>query len=179
MSVKGIAIMKEVYVRDLIGEGLEENFLDFNLTEVQDVLSKLQYTEAIDLPHAEMLQQLALRGADILSEYLSKMVKTLSYLEGKVNAVKNKAALNYTSPDGSRVTMEMRKFYSEAAPEVELFQESLAKAKGSKVLLEKKYDLLMKSHYYYKEIANGYKKTILGFNPPAAIEKQSVPEGWE
>jgi len=171
--------MKNVYVKDLLGNEMEEDFLQFDLTEVQDVLSKLQYTEAIDLPHAEMLQQLALRGADILSEHLSKMVKTLSYLESKVNSVKNKAALNYTSPDGSRVTMEMRKFYAEAAPEVELFHESLAKAKGSKVLLEKKYDLLMKSHYYYKEIANGFKKTIVGFTAPTVIEKHPVPEGWE
>ena len=135
--------MSNVYLRDLVGENLEEQFLNFDLTEIQQVLGKLQYVDAVDLPHAEMLQQQALRGADILCEHLSKIVKTVSYLEGKLNSVKNKAALNYTSPDGGRVTMEMRKFYGESAPDVEELQEKLAKAKGSKLLLEKKYETKM------------------------------------
>jgi hypothetical protein len=170
--------MEKVYVKDLVGEELEEEFLHFDLTEIQQVLAKLQYTEAIDLPHAEVLQQQSLRGADILCEHLSKLVKTVSYLEGKLNSVKNKAALNYTSPDGSRVTMEMRKFYAESAPDVEELQEKLAKAKASKTLLEKKFDIIMKSHYYYRDVAAGLRKTILGYSLPA-VTAEPVPEGWE
>jgi len=166
-----------VYVKDLVGVDMEEEFLDFNLTEIQQVLSNLQYTEAIDLPHAEMLQQQALRGADIITEYLSKLVKTVSYLEAKINSAKNKASLEYQSPDGSKVTLEMRKWAGEISSEVEQLQVKMAKAKGAKVLLEKKHDLLIKSYYYYKEIAAGLRKTILGYSTPSS--EHPVPEGWE
>jgi hypothetical protein len=170
--------MKNIYVKDLIGENMEEEFLEFNLTEVQKVLLKLQYTDAVDLPHAEVLQQQALRGADVLSEHLSKLVKTVSYLESKVNSARNKASLEYKSPDGSKITLEMRKWAGDISPEVEEIQIKLAKAKGSKVLLEKKHDLLIKSYYYYKEIAGGLRKTILGYVPTSSQESP-VPEGWE
>lgn len=170
--------MSNIYVKNLIGENMEEEFMDFDLTEIQQVLSKLQHTDAIDLPHAEMLQQQSLRGADILSEYLSKIVKTVSYLEGKINTAKNKASLNYQSPDGSKITLDMRKWAGEVAPEVEALQESMSKAKGTKVLLEKKYDILIKSHHHYKDIATGLRKTILGYTAPV-MPKEDVPEGWE
>ena len=49
-------------------------------------------------------------------------------LAAVASGAKNKAALNYKSPDGSKVTMEMRKFFCECAPEVEELQEKLAKA---------------------------------------------------
>ncbi len=166
-----------VYVRDLVGSDMEEEFLDFNITEIQQVLSKLQYTEAIDLPHAEMLQQQALRGADIITEYLSRLVKTASYLEAKINSAKNKASLEYKSPDGSKVTLEMRKWVGEVSPEVNDLQIKMAKAKGSRILLEKKHDLLIKSYYYYKEIAAGLRRTILGYSAPSS--EQTAPEGWE
>lgn len=171
--------MKSTYLKDLIGEDFEDKFLDFDLTEIQQVLIKLQIADAIDLPHAEMLQQQSLRGADILCEYLSKLVKVVSYLESKINTAKNKAALDYKSPDGSKVTLDMRKWASEIAPEVVELQSLMARAKGSKVLLEKKFDIIMKSHYYYRDIAAGLRKTILGYAPPMQQSTDPVPEGWE
>jgi len=171
--------MSKVYLKDLVGENFEDDFLNFDLTEIQQVLIKLQYTEAIDLPHAEMLQQQSLRGADILCEYLSKLVKVVSYLENKINSAKNKASLEYKSPDGSKVTADMRRWYGEVAPEVEQLQNFLARAKGSKSLLEKKFDIIMKSHYYYRDIAAGLRKTVLGYTPAATTSVDPVPEGWE
>jgi hypothetical protein len=165
-----------VVLSDFLGDNLEENFLDFDLTEIQDVLDVLAENTAHDLAHAEMLQQKALRGADILSEYLCKIVKTVSYLEAKINSAKNRAALNYTAPDGSRTTSDMKKWYSESAPEVEELQIRLAKAKASKVVLEKKYDVLIKSHHHYKDIASGIRKTILGITPQSC---EKIPEGYQ
>lgn len=170
--------MPNVYVKDLVGENMEEDFMDFDLTEIQKVLSNLQHTDAIDLPHAEVLQQQALRGADILSEYLSKLVKTVSYLESKINSAKNKASLEYKAPDGSKTTTDMKIWASFCAPEVEQLQANLSKAKGTKTLLEKKYDILIKSHHHYKDIATGLRKTILGYSAPA-MPKEDIPEGWE
>src|SRR6266700_612658 len=123
---------QQIKLGDFIGSSLEENFIEFDLTEIQMVLMKLQNTEAIDLAHAELLQQQALRGADIITGYLCKIVKTVGYLETKVNSTKNRVALEYKAPDGARTTVEMRKFASEASPEVEDVQIKLAKAKGSK-----------------------------------------------
>jgi oligoribonuclease NrnB/cAMP/cGMP phosphodiesterase (DHH superfamily) len=166
--------MTKVVLNDFLGSNLEENFVDFDLTEIQEVLQSLQSDSAHDLVHAEMLQQKALRGADILSDYLCKIVKTVSYLETKINSTKNRAALNYQEPNGNRTTSDMKKWYSESAPEVEELQIKLAKAKASKVVLEKKYDILIKSHHHFKDIAAGLRKTILGYSV-----SEKIPDGYE
>ena len=67
---------QQVKLSYFLGTELEEDFSNFDLTEIQKVLSKLQDIDAIDLAHAELLQQQALRGADIITEYLGKIVKT-------------------------------------------------------------------------------------------------------
>ena len=169
--------MSSVTLGSLIGFDLEEQFQNFDLTEVQQVLVELQSTEVIDLAHAENLQRLSLRGADILSEYIGRMIKTVSYLESQLNKIKNKAALDYKTPDG-KTTMDLRKFAAEASPEVEEINIKLAKAKAGKAVLEKKFDILIKSHHYYKDMALGYKKTIVGhgnINP----SREKIAEGWE
>ena len=162
-------------LKDIVGEDLEENFLEFDLTEIQAVLSRLQETDAIDLAHAEMLQQQSLRGADILSEYLSRLIKTVGYLEAKLNSTKNNSALTYQEPNGGKVTADMRKYFSECAPEVEEVQIRLAKAKASKIAIEKKYDILIRSHHHYKDLAAGLRRTILGYSLPSS----KIPEGYE
>ena len=101
------------------------------------------------------------------------MVKTVGYLESKVNSVKNKAALNYQDPNGNKTTSDMKKWFSESSPEVEEVQIKLAKAKASKSVLDKKYDILIRSHHHYKDIAAGLRKTILGYS----VSK--IPEGYE
>lgn len=164
-----------VRLGDLLGTQLEEEFSEFDLTEIQQVLSKLQYDDAIDLAHAEVLQQQSLRGADILTEYLGKIVKTVGYLETKVNSTKNKVSLEYKAPDGSKTTADMKKWAGESSPEVEAVQIKLAKAKGSKVVLEKKYDILIRAHHHYKDIAAGLRKTILGYG----LKPEKTAEGWD
>jgi hypothetical protein len=164
---------KQVRLSDLLGSELEEKFEYFDLTEIQDLLSQLQLTDVIDLAHAEFLQQKALRGADILTEYLGKIVKTVGYLESKLNRVRNAVSLEYKAPDGSRTTTDMKIWAGAASPEVEQISILLSKAKASKIVLEKKYELLIRSHHHYKDIASGLRKSIL----PNYIGK--VPEGYE
>ena len=166
---------EQVRLGDLLGNQLEEDFISFDFTEIQQVLSKLQIEDAIDLAHAEMLQQQSLRGADILTEYLGKIVKTVVYLETKVNSTKNKVSLEYMAPDGSKTTADMKKWAGESSPEVEAVQIKLAKAKGSKVVLEKKYDILIRAHHHYKDIAAGLRRTILGYG----TKPEKTAEGWE
>ena len=166
---------EQVRLGDLLGNQLEEDFISFDFTEIQQVLSKLQIEDAIDLAHAEMLQQQSLRGADILTEYLGKIVKTVGYLETKVNSTKNKVSLEYMAPDGSKTTADMKKWAGESSPEVEAVQIKLAKAKGSKVVLEKKYDILIRAHHHYKDIAAGLRRTILGYG----TKPEKTAEGWE
>jgi hypothetical protein len=166
---------QQVSLGDFLGKELEEEFMTFDLTEIQEVLSKLSIEDPIDLAHAELLQQQALRGADILTEYLGKIVKTVGYLETKVNSVRNKASLDYKAPDGSRTTTDMKIWFGASCPDVEDIQIKLAKAKASKIVLEKKYDLLIRSHHHYKDIAQGLRRTILGYSP----SPPKVQEGWE
>ena len=167
---------EKVTLGQLLGEELEENFVKFDLTEIQEVLSRLKETDAIDLAHAELLQQQALRGADILSEYLGKIIKTVSYLETRINSTKNKVALEYQAPEGARTTADMKKWAGESSDAVEELGIKLAKAKGSKSVLEKKYDILIKSHHHFKDIASGYKRTIAGYNQGTG---KQVAAGWE
>lgn len=167
---------QQVRLGDFLGTELEEEFVNFDLTEIQQVLEQLQNDNAIDLAHAELLQQQALRGADILTEYLGKIIKTVGYLEAKVNRTKNNVSLEYKAPDGSRTTAEMKKWAGESSPEVEQVQIKLAKAKGSKVVLERKYEILIKAHHHFKDIAAGMRKTILGYSPVAS---EKIPEGYE
>lgn len=168
--------MSKIRLESLIGSENEEDFSNFDLTEIQEILSNLRDIDAIDLSHAELLQQQALRGADILSEFLGRMIKTTSYLESKVSALKNRASLDYVSPNG-KTTAEMKKWGGEADPLVEEMQVKLAKAKGSKVLLEKKYDILIRLHHHYKDIAVGLRKTILGYS--VSKENNKSADGWE
>lgn len=146
----------------LIGTDLIEDFNNWDFSEVEKVLQQLAMAEVPDLSHAELLQQQALRGADIISEYLSKMVKTVSYLESKLNSVKNRAALDFKPEEGQKATADMRKQFGESAPEVDQLSAQLARSKGAKVLLEKKFDLIIRAHYQYKEVAAGLRRTILG-----------------
>ena len=166
-----------VRLGDVLGSEIEADFNNFDLSEIHDVLDSLQQTDAIDLAHAEILQQQALRGADVLIEYLAKMVKTVGYLEAKVSSTKNKVSLEYTAPDGARTTLDMKKWAAEVSPEVEQVQIRLASARGSKLYLERKYEILIKSHHHYKDIASGMRRTILGYSSGASPEK--TPEGWE
>ncbi len=169
--------MTTVRVSDLLGPASEDEFSDFDLTEIQIVLSNLQSIDAIDLSHAELLSQQSLRCADILSEYLGKMVKTVSYLESKINSTKNKISLEYSDPTAPRTTIEMKKWAGESSPKVDSLQEKLAGAKGTKSLLEKKYDIVIKAHHHYKDIAAGLRRTILGYKPGAT--EATSPEGYE
>lgn len=150
-----------ITIRDMVGDSLEDDFLSFDMSEIQSVLSVLQSTEAIDLAHTELLQQQSLRGADLLADYLCRIVKTVSHLESQLSSTKNSAALNYISPEGVKPTADMRKWYSESCEEIQPIQEKLARAKASKLLLEKKYDIMIKSHHHYKDIASGLRRSIL------------------
>jgi len=153
--------MKEkITLGQVIGESFDDNFSDFDLTEIQHVLSVLASENAIDIAHAEMLQQKTLYAADILIAYIAKLVKTVSFLETKVNSIKNKVALEYKAADG-KTTADMKKQAGESSVDVEKINVLLAKAKGSKTFLERKYEILIKSHHYYKDIGIGMRKGIV------------------
>jgi hypothetical protein len=166
---------QQVRLGDVLGSNHEEDFKNFDLTEIQEVLEQLRDIDAIDLAHAEMLQQQSLRGADILIGYLSQMVKTVGYLESKVNSTKNKVSLEYVAPDGARTTVDMKKWAGESSPEVEAVQIKLAEAKAGKIVLERKYEILIKSHHHFKDIAAGLRKTILGYSSGTS----NAGEGYE
>jgi len=170
---------KTVSLGDLIGENMEEEFMSFNLTEIQSILDELQKGEPVDLAHGEMLQQQALRGADILIGYLGKIVKTTGYLETQANKARNKAALEFKNPDGSKTTADMRKYAAESSPEVEKAEIKLARSKASKMVLEKKFDVIIKMHHHLKDITTGLRKTILGYGQGGNSGHENAPgNGW-
>lgn len=161
-------------IRDLIGADTEDKYLDFDLSEVQQVLATLQIETAVDLPQAENMQRMALRAADVLSEYSGKLTKMIGVIESKLNRKHNEIQLNYEAPTAKgKTTADMRKSAAEADPEVEKLSIELAKVKGAMSAVNKKYDLVIKTHHYYKDIALGFKRTLMN-NPPLS----SSSEGW-
>ena len=154
--------VSRITVKDVIGIKDEEDFLNFDLTAIQKILANLNRDVPIDIAHAEKFCQESLRCADILSEYLAKINKTSAYLENRLTIVKNRALVEYTSD--VKVTADIRKAASESNKDVEEISNKLSSVKGAKMALEKKYDILIKSHHHWKDIAAGLRKTILGYS---------------
>jgi hypothetical protein len=69
----------------------------------------------------------------------------------------------------------MKKWAGESSPEVEAVQIKLAEAKAGKIVLERKYEILIKSHHHFKDIAAGLRKTILGYSSGTS----NAGEGYE
>jgi hypothetical protein len=150
--------METTTINDIIGTcSLEEEFLHFDVSDVQFILDELNQTNIIDVAHAQYLQQKSLFAANRLCEHLSRLVKITTYLESNISKIRNKAALDYRPDNNAKVTSDLRVYASKSCSEADALESLLAKAKGAKVLLEKKYDLLLKSHYYFKEISSAFK----------------------
>ena len=144
-------------VRDIVGDcDLEEEFDTISLDEVNVVLDELNSCSIHDVAHAEYLQQKALACANYLANHLSRIVKIASFLESQISTQRNKTAAYYTRDD-VKVTNDLRIFAAKACPEAAMLENKLSRVKGIKLLLEKKYDLLLKCHYYFKEIASSFK----------------------
>jgi len=145
-------------LKDYLGNDDFSSFESFDLTKIKEILNYLSVEDPIDIAHAEKLQQKALWGANLITDYLTQVVKVSNVLESKISALKNKAALEYKNTDDKKVTADLRKYAAESDPKVEEYNDLLAKAKAARVFLEKKYDLLIKTHYFFKEVCIGYKR---------------------
>lgn len=160
-------------IREMLGDDSDaESILSFDLAPIQDALVDLSDTQATDIAHAEFLQKRCLFAADSLCEYIGRLVKLISYLDNKINSTRNRSALNYKTPDGTKVTADMRLFASKSA-DVDDLENILSKAKGAKVLLDRKYEILIKAHHFYKEVASGYKGVMKSTNATSYIESNS------
>lgn len=161
---------EKITLGKIIGEDFSDDFEKFDLTIIQEVLTSLSNENPIDLAHSEMLQQKALYAAELMVEYIAKLVKMVNFYESRINTVKNKTALNYKVEDG-RTTADMKKQAGEASPEVEALGLQLSKAKGAKVLLERKYEILIKLHHHFKDISNAQKKGIVSNSSAVGWDK--------
>jgi hypothetical protein len=151
-------------IRDVIGESVDEAFLDYDYTRIQETLNEISNNDTPDIAHAQYLQHKCLVAADILAEYSGKIIKHLSYLENKLTSIRNKYALEYRDPITNKATGEMRAFAVKSCPDADEYEENLARAKGVKALLDKKFDILIKAHHLYKDVANQLIRTIPGEN---------------
>ena len=116
------------------------------------------------------------RKSNVLSIFFTagfpKLNDTISILEAKVTAAKNKASLEYKALEG-KTTADMKKYAGESDPEVERLQIRLGRAKGAKQAISSKYEILLKAHHHFKDLALGYRQG----NKMVAPNKPSP--GWE
>lgn len=160
-NVIPVEAKKRYRVKDFFNDNDPETiFLEFDLTDIQDIVKELQNETVADLAAADNLQRRALVGADICSEHIAKLVKIITYLDVKESKIRNKTALEFKTDDGKSASVQLRKFAADASEEAEQVAYVIAKAKGTKTLLEKKYEVLIKAHHFYKEQAQTLRKTI-------------------
>jgi hypothetical protein len=139
----------------------DEIFLDFDLTEIQELVKQLQNETVHDVAAADNLQRQALVCADLLAEYIAKLIKIISHLDVKESRIRNKVSLEFNKgEDGKAASMALRKLAGDASEEAEEVGYIIAKAKGTKALLEKKYDVIIKAHHFYKEISQSFRKNM-------------------
>ena len=153
---------KQVTIGNIIGGSFDDEVDNFDMTEVQELVAELQNTEVPDLTHAEYLQQRALRAADILTEYLGKIVKVLAYYEALGNRTKNLVALKYENPSG-KTTQEDKKRAGESSEELMEIETKVARIKGAKAVIEKKFEIVIRMYHGNKDVALGLRKS-LSFN---------------
>ena len=155
-----------VNAKDLLNT--EIDLENFDLTEVQEIISEMREMEVIDLAHADLKQQMCLFLADKLNDHCAVLTKQISKLESNLSVEKNKASLDYKAEEG-KTTTDMKVWAGNCAPKVIEIQNSLASLKGVLFLLSKKSDLVLKSFYYFKALSDSYRRTTaLGFNPVIA-----------
>jgi hypothetical protein len=141
-------------LKDMVNSSTDEQFLNFSLDDIQAILTSLQNTEVPDLAHAELMQQRALIGANMVCDFLAKVVKIVSSLDNKINSMRSTYAINYRI-DGKVPAADVRTLALKSCPDVSDLEELLSNAKASKSFLERKYDILIKTHHHYKDIAAG------------------------
>jgi len=150
---------KVVTVKDLIGDKFDDEFETWDMSEIQQLVSELQNLDIFDIAHSEKMQLRALRCADLITGYLGKIVKLSSYYEAKANKVKYSVALDYKSTEG-KTTQESRKWAGEASDELMEVEIKLAKIKGTKALLEKKFEIIIRMFHSIKDVASGLRKSL-------------------
>jgi len=148
----------QITLKQVLGDKDYEDFDEFDITEAQQVLRKLSIDRPMDLGDYEKLQQQSLYAADLLIGFIAKLNKTVYLLETKINSRKNAISLNYKASDG-KTTAEMRKSAGECDEETGKLNEQIGKAKGAKLYLDKKYELLIKSHHHFKDLASSIRNT--------------------
>lgn len=149
-----------VTVKDIIGNGFDDEFEDFDMTEIQELVSELQSNQLPDLASSEYMMQRSLRCADLIGEYLCKLVKLVSYYEALANKTKYAVALAYEDPKGGKTTQEAKKWAGESSVELLEIEIKIAKIKGAKAVLEKKFEIVIRMFHSIKDMASGMRKSL-------------------
>jgi hypothetical protein len=147
-------------IRDIIGDNVEEDFLNFDVSFIQETLNEVSNSATPDLAHAEYLCHKCIVAANQLAEYLGRLVKYSSFLENKISSIRNKYALDYKPVDGGKTTADMRNLALKSCADADIYEETLAKLKGTRTSMEKKFDILIKDHHLYKDIASRLNRII-------------------
>jgi len=138
-------------IKDLIGH--DDEFGEFEMSEVMSILRAAENVQASDVAHAEKLQHRCIVGTRILLEYESKIIQTVSKLSAKIPAVRAKYALSYKGEEGEKRPTDKTKDYAyKQCPEALELEEKLGLAMAAKNSLQKYQEVLNKFHYYYRDI---------------------------
>jgi hypothetical protein len=168
----------KITLGQILGSSFNERFMDFDMGPTQRVLGQLEQEAVHDLAHAELQQQRALRCSNNIGEFLGIIVKNIAYLESKIQSTRNKFALTHIPKDEDgkpmKVTVDVRNMLLKSCPEADPLEETLARLKGAKEMLAKKYDSLTKAHYHYKEIADFMRGGLMRGGGNAPVSKSGL-----
>lgn len=171
-----------------LGEILE--FDTFNpesldVAHIQALSEDIPLDGHVDMATAEKLAVQFLRGADMCSEVLCRIVWWLAKKEGEVQHAHAKAMLVKALGQGLKTAKEKERF---AAGDKDYLDacERVARAKAMKKWLENKHSNLISAHYLMKEIAKGSIKnrdagggvTTFTGSSPAPSERKFGEQEW-
>jgi len=139
-------------IKDEIGETFEDDFMEFDLTLVHDLLDDINNNSAPDLYQAEDLRRRTIVGMRMLTQYEGRLIKITNYLNSKIPAIRSKYAIHYTNEGKKDPTDKTRDYAFKSCPDAEPFEKTLAQATAARTVVQKKYELLSKAHYMYRDL---------------------------
>ncbi len=168
-------------IRDIIGDKMEEDFLEFDYTYIQETLNEVSNSATPNLAMAEYLQFKCLSAADVLIEYSGKLIKYSTYLDNKITSMRNRHAMEFYAAN-PKAAADIRAMSLKSCPDADELENTSAQLKGTRAIIEKKFDLLIKAHHHYKEVASRLNRMIPSENGRPGSEKgyerQDFDGGW-
>lgn len=148
---------KFIEVIDQAGLSVIDNEkLSLDLKELDNISNSLPKDNVFSSENCLKLERQCIRGMNICDYWTPIIHIVMSEQESERDSAKNRAYIN-AGKDGSKMTAEMRKAYSETDEEFNKLKILTEKIKGIKLFFEKKRDTFKSAIFIFRDQLSAYK----------------------